>query len=42
MRKQTKLPHRNRKRSARHRAKRKNKLERRRLRQSSGTRKTYR
>jgi hypothetical protein len=42
MRKSTKLPHRNRSRSARHRAKLKRKLQRRRLRQSSGTRKTYR
>ncbi|MDX1648700.1 MAG: hypothetical protein R3263_02490 [Myxococcota bacterium] len=42
MRKQTKLPHRNRRRSVRHRAKRKNKLERRRKRQSSGQRKFYR
>jgi len=42
MRKNTKLPHRNRGRSARHRAKLKRKLRRRRLRQSSGERKFHR
>ena len=42
MKKSTKLPHRNRGKSARHRAKRKAKLRRVRLRRSSGERKTYR
>ena len=42
MRKSTKLPHRNRRRSVRHRAQRKHKLERRRKRQSSGERRFYR
>ena len=42
MRKSTKLPHRNRAKSARHRSKLKRKLQRRRIRQSSGSRKTYR
>jgi len=42
MRKSTKLPHRNRSRSARHRAKLKAKHRRTRLRRSSGERKTYR
>ena len=42
MKKSTKLPHRNRSKSARHRAKLKRKLQRRRIKQSSGERKTYR
>jgi len=42
MRKSTKLPHRNRSKSARFRAKRKAKLRKMRLRCSSGERKTYR
>jgi hypothetical protein len=42
MRKSTKLPHRNRRRTSRHRAKLKRKLQRRRLRQSSGERKFHR
>lgn len=42
MRKVTKLPHRNRSKSARHRARLKKKHQRRRVRQSSGERKTYR
>jgi hypothetical protein len=42
MRKAKPLPHRNRRKSIRHRAKLKAKLRRARLRQSSGTRKTYR
>ncbi len=42
MKKSTRLPHRNRGKSARHRAKRKAKLRRARLRRSSGERKTYR
>jgi hypothetical protein len=42
MRKSTTLPHRNRRKSARHRAKLKKKVQRRRLRQSSGERKSYR
>jgi hypothetical protein len=42
MRKSTTLPHRNRRKTARHRAKLKKKFERRRLRSSSGERKTYR
>ncbi len=42
MKKSTTLPHRNRAKSARHRAKRKAKLRRVRLRRSSGERKTYR
>lgn len=42
MRKQTKLPHRHRRRTVRHRAKRAHKLRRRRLRASSGTRKFHR
>ena len=42
MKKSTKLPHRNRGKSSRHRAKRKAKLRRVRLLRSSGERKTYR
>jgi hypothetical protein len=42
MRKVTKLPHRNRKKSARHRAKLKKKQEKSHLRVSKGARKTYR
>jgi hypothetical protein len=42
MRKSTTLPHRNRRKSARHRAKLKKKVQRRRLRQSGGERKSYR
>ncbi len=42
MRKSTTLPHRKRNKSARHRARLRRKLQRRRLRQSSGTRQTYR
>ena len=42
MRKSTKLPHRNRRKSARANAKRKAKLRRVRVRRSSGERKTYR
>jgi len=42
MRKSTALPHRKRGKTTRHRAKLKRKLQRRRLRRSSGTRKTYR
>ena len=42
MKKSTKLPHRNRSKSSRHRAKLKRKLVRRRIKQSSGERKTYR
>jgi hypothetical protein len=42
MRKSTTLPHRNRRKSARHRAKLKKKVQRRRLRQSRGERKSYR
>jgi hypothetical protein len=42
MRKSTKLPHRKRNKSARHRSKLKRKLQRRRLKQSSGERKSYR
>ncbi len=42
MRKSTKLPHRNRGKTARFRAKRKAKLRRARMRQSQGQRKTYR
>jgi hypothetical protein len=42
MRKSTKLPHRNRSKSVRYRAKRKAKLRKLRLRQSSGERRTYR
>jgi hypothetical protein len=42
MRKSTKLPHRNRSKTARHRAKLKRKLQRRRLKQSSGSRKFHR
>ena len=42
MKKSAKLPHRNRGKSARHKAKRKAKLRRSRLRSSSGERKTYR
>ena len=42
MRKNTKLPHRNRGKTTRRNSKLKRKLQRRRLRQSSGERKTYR
>ncbi len=42
MKKSTKLPHRKRNKSARHRSKLKRKLQRRRIRQSGGARKTYR
>ena len=42
MKKSTKLPHRNRRKSSRHRAKLKKKLQRRRVKQSGGERKTYR
>ena len=42
MKKVTKLPHRNRSKSSRHRAKLKKKLQRRRLKQSSGNRKFHR
>lgn len=42
MKKSKPLPHRNRSKSARHKARRKAKLRRARLRQSSGNRKTYR
>ena len=42
MRKSTKLPHRNRSRSARHRSKLRRKLQRRRLKQSGGARKFHR
>ena len=42
MRKSTKLPHRNRSKTSRHRAKLKRKLQRRRLKQSRGSRKFHR